>query len=139
MTGLVEHFNREPHDTVRAFRASTWVLPEASPARSRPLRRLSVEDAALVDAEVRSPAVIARSSLRIDGASEAIVLVGHEVEGLGTPPATAGRAATASGEVVLDRATGADVGDVVGVRVATSRWWGSPTTRRCWRASRSRS
>jgi len=115
MTGLVEHFNREPHDTVRAFRASTWVLPEGVSGPFTAASTMSLADAGQVDAAVRSPAVIARSSLTIDGSSEAIVLVGHEAGGLGTPPTGDGRAATAPGEVVLDRSTGADIGDTVAV------------------------
>lgn len=113
MTGLVEQFNREPRVTTDGFGASGWVVADGVSGPFTGGTAIAASAAAAVDADVVAPAVVARSSVRLDGATEAVVLVGHGVGDLGTPDPVEGRAASASGEVVLDRTLDARVGDRV--------------------------
>ena len=116
MTGLVEQFNLEPYDTVDAFGASTWVLPEGvsgsvhrlvDDARGHGRRRRRRRDVAAV--------VTARSSITAGSFTDEVVLVGHEPGGLGSPPTVEGRAAAAPGEVAVDESMDVDVGDAVNI------------------------
>lgn len=115
MTGLVEQFDREPAVTTEGFGASAWVLADGLSGPFTSSSTLASATVAEVDADVVDPAVVARSSVRYGGVTEAVVLVGHTVGGLGSPTASEGRVATASGEAVVDRTLGAGVGDVVEV------------------------
>jgi putative ABC transport system permease protein len=115
MTGLVEQFSREPLDTVDAIGADNWVVPEGV---SGPFTALSAAPTAWseqVAAERTNPAVISRSSMSTasDDRAVAIMLVGHEVDGLGSPPTVDGRAATDPGEVVVDETLELSVGQAV--------------------------
>jgi putative ABC transport system permease protein len=115
MTGLVEQFNREPLDTVDAIGADNWVVPEGV---SGPFTALSAAPVAWTDQVTASntdAAVISRSSLSTaaDATAVAIMLVGHEVGGLGSPPTVDGRAAAAPGEVAADETLGLSVGQSV--------------------------
>ena len=113
MTGLVEQFNREPFDTVDAFGASAWVLPDglSGPFTAAPSLPTSV--LAEVDADRVAPVVAARSSLVVDGDSEEIVLAGVDIDGFGAPPVTDGRPVEAPGEVVVDTSLELTPGDTV--------------------------
>jgi putative ABC transport system permease protein len=115
MTGLVEQFNREPIDTVEAIGADNWVVPEGISGPFTALSAAPVGWLDQVDAERRNAAVVSRSSLSTapDASAVAIMLVGHEVDGLGSPPTVDGRAATVSGEVVTDETLGLSVGQAV--------------------------
>jgi putative ABC transport system permease protein len=115
MTGLVEQFRREPQDTVAAFGATAWIVPEGVSGPFTAASTLAVDLASAIDADAPAPAVIARSSLTHGGESEAIVLVGHTVGGLGSPPTVEGRPVQAIGEAVVDRSVDADVGEIVDV------------------------
>ncbi len=115
MTGLVEQFNREPVDTVGAIGADTWVVPEGV---SGPFTALSAVPASAVDAVVaenKAAVVTSRSSVVDEPGAEAVevILVGHEPDGLGSPPTVVGSAATSPGEVVVDETLGVAVGDEV--------------------------
>jgi putative ABC transport system permease protein len=113
MTGLVNQFHREPVDTVDAFGASTWVLPEGVSGPFTANSTMSTEAAAAVEADVTAPAVISRSNLVVDGDDNEVMLVGHVPGALGTPPVVDGRPAEASGELVVDDTADVDVGDEV--------------------------
>jgi putative ABC transport system permease protein len=115
MTGLVEQFHSEPGDTVDAFGASTWVIPEGVSGPFTAVSAMSTADAAAVTADEASPTVVARASLNSDGEAEEVILVGHQPDALGSPPIADGRAATAPGELVVDSSTGIDVGEQVDV------------------------
>jgi putative ABC transport system permease protein len=113
MTGLVEQFHREPHDTTDAIGAGTWVLSEGvsgpfTASSSLPSSMLEELSATRV-----APVVAARSSLVHDGASEEIVLIGHRPGELGTPPLQDGRDVAGPGEVVLDDSMGIGTGQRV--------------------------
>jgi putative ABC transport system permease protein len=120
MTGLVEQFNREPFDTVEAFGAESWVVPEGISGPFTASSAVPAEAADAVVADTKSSVAISRSSLQHDGANDEVILVGHEPGGLGSPPTVEGRAATGPGEMVADRSADVDVGDVV--RVAGSEF-----------------
>lgn len=115
MTGLVEQFNREPAVATAGFGASSWVLADGASGPFTSGSTLAAATVAEIDADVVASAVVARSSVRHDGAAEAVILVGHGVGELGSPNPVEGRAAVASGEVVVDRTLGPRIGDVVEV------------------------
>jgi putative ABC transport system permease protein len=115
MTGLVEQFNNEPVDTVAAIGADTWVVPEGI---SGPFTALSAAPAAAIDAveaDNKVPVVVSRSGLVDEPDDDAVevVLIGHEVDALGSPPTSEGRPAATTGEVVVDESLGLSVGDEV--------------------------
>jgi putative ABC transport system permease protein len=113
MTGLVNQFNQEPFDTMDAFRASTWVLPEGV---SGPFTASSTMPAATADAvvaESTAPVVTARSSITKGSFKDEVILVGHVPDALGSPPTVEGRAAAVPGEVAVDESMDVDVGDLV--------------------------
>jgi putative ABC transport system permease protein len=113
MTGLVEQFNREPFDTTAAIGGSGWVLADGVSGPFTASSSLPVTAIDALEAEVKAPVVASRSSLAHDGSKEEIVVLGHPAGGLGQPPIADGRAATARGEVVLDKSLGIDVGEQV--------------------------
>ncbi len=115
MTGMVEQFNREPVDTVNGFGASTWVLPEGISGPFTASSTIAAGTALEVVGERATPAIIARSSLRHNETTDAVILVGHVQGGLGAPRTSEGRPAQSPGEIVLDDSTGAEVGDPVAV------------------------
>jgi putative ABC transport system permease protein len=115
MTGLVEQFNREPFDTMDAFGADTWVLPDGV---SGPFTASSTMAATTVDAvtaTVVAPVVTARSSLTAESFADEVILVGHESGAMGSPPTVEGRPAAATGEVAVDESMDIAVGDVVSI------------------------
>jgi len=115
MTGLVEQFHREPYDTTAAIGGSGWVLADGvtgpfTASSSLPMRTIDE-----LVADVKSPVVAARSSLGHDGSNEEIVVLGHAIDGLGSPPISDGRAVAGPGEIVLDSSLDIPVGDHVQV------------------------
>ena len=113
MTGLVEQLNSEPFKTLDGIGASAWVLPAGV---NGPFTASSTMPAATVGAVVADavgPVVTSRSSLTADGLAEEVVVIGHDIGGLGSPDTASGRAAEANGEVVLDESLDIDVGATV--------------------------
>ncbi|MET0908457.1 MAG: hypothetical protein ABWZ99_03230, partial [Ilumatobacteraceae bacterium] len=102
MTGLVNQFNQEPFDTVGAFGATTWVLPDGVSGPFTASSTMPAAAAAAVVAGSTAPVVTARSSITTDSFKDEVVLVGHVPDGLGSPPTVEGRSAEASGEVAVD-------------------------------------
>ena len=113
MTGLVEQFNLEPVDTVDAIAADWWVIPEGISGPFTALAAAPAQAADAVQAETKSSVVVSRASMLRDGEPVDVILFGHEPDGLGSPTTTAGRAATASGELVADETAGLEVGEQV--------------------------
>lgn len=113
MTGLVEQFNREPAVTTAGFGASGWVVADGASGPFTSGSTLAVADVAEVDADVVVPTVVARSSVRYRGVTEAVVLIGHGDGMLGRPTTSDGRPAATSGEVVVDRTLGPRVGETI--------------------------
>ncbi len=117
MNGLVEQFHREPTDTTRSFRADAWVLSAGVSGPFTSSASVPLGALASVKGEEVSPLVVARSTLRrgVPGAGREVILVGHQPGQLGTPRIVAGTAVAASGEAVVDRSTGARVGENVAI------------------------
>lgn len=113
MTGLVNQFNLEPFDTVEAIGADAWVVPEGISGPFTAMSAGPIEAVDLVGATTKAPAVASRSSLTVDGEAEEVILIGHEVGGLGSPTAVDGRAAEGRGELVADTSAGLEVGEEV--------------------------
>jgi putative ABC transport system permease protein len=136
MTGLVEQFRREPVDTVGAFGASAWLLPEgvAGPFTSASAMPILAVDVA--DADDKAPVVASRGTAIRGGADDEIFLVGVVPGALGAPPLADGAMIAADDEVVVDRSLGADIGStleiggeqftVVGRTTATTLFGGLP-------------
>lgn len=112
MTGLVEQFHREPVDTVDALGASTWVLPQGISGPFTAAAPFSTDAVAVVDADEFAPVIVGRAAVAQDG-SEDVVLIGHEVDALGSPPIDEGRPVAAPGELVADDSLDVDIGDRV--------------------------
>lgn len=111
MTGLVEQFNLEPFDAVEAIGADSWLVADGV---SGPFTAVSAMPASAAADVGGSAVVVSRGSLfPAEGESQEIVIIGHELGGLGSPPLVDGRAASASAEVVLDESAGVGVGESV--------------------------
>lgn len=114
MTGLVEQFNREPFLTANAIGANTWVLPPGVSGPFTSSATLSADQVGSVPGDL-TEVVIARGTLSVDGGQQEILVVGHEMDGLGTPTVSEGTSARGRGEIALDRSAGAGIGDTVGI------------------------
>ena len=123
MTGLVNQFNAEPFDAVDAIGATGWVLPEGVPSPITAVAALPVEladQAIAAVAEVggdeigaASSLVVARASLARQDGDEEVLMIGHELMGIGSPPIIEGRGIQSDLEVVADASAGSAVGDTV--------------------------
>ncbi len=113
MIGLVEQFNAEPVETIDAIGADSWVIPEGITGPFTALSAAPAQAIDAVEADTKSAVIVSRSNLLDAGEPVDVMLFGHEVGGLGTPPTVAGRTAAESGELVADKAAGLDVGQQV--------------------------
>lgn len=113
MTGLIEQFNQEPFLTVEAIGAEEWIVPEGV---SGPFTASSTLPATVVDdVPGGDPIVVARGTLNLPDEATELLILGHEIAGIGSPEPVEGRAAAAPGEVVLDRSAGVEIGATVEV------------------------
>lgn len=116
MNGLVEQFQQEPFLTVDAVGAESWVLPGGS---SGPFTSSAVLSSEQVDEASADPAltplVVARATLAHGGHDQESLVIGHPVGEVGAPPVAAGAPVRAAGQLVVDRTSGAVVGDEVTV------------------------
>lgn len=124
MTGLVNQFRQEPFTTTDAFAADHWVLPEGTsgPFTAGGAVPLEVVDQLGVEAH---PVVVGRGTLAPAGDSSdtaEVVMVGARPErfdsSVGSRALAEGRGFAGPGEIVVDRATGAEVGDAVQLGLA---------------------
>lgn len=113
MTGLVEQFNLEPADTVEAIGGDGWLLPEGLSGPFTATATMSASTLDGLDAAESSAVVAARTTMGGDVAEQEGVLLGVVPGQIGVPPASDGRAIAASGEVMVDASTGADIGDAI--------------------------
>jgi putative ABC transport system permease protein len=113
MIGLVEQFNAEPVDTVAAIGGDSWVIPESITGPFTALSAAPSQAIDAIDADTKSAVVVSRSNLLDDGEPVDVILLGHEIGGLGTPSVVAGRAAAESGELVVDETAGLEIGQQV--------------------------
>lgn len=113
MNGLVEQFHREPAETTRSFGADRWLMGAGVTGPFTSVSPMSVYAGEGMAAELRAPFVLAISTMRREGKSREIVIVGHDTSGLAAPRIVAGRAASAVGEIVTDRTAGASLGATV--------------------------
>jgi putative ABC transport system permease protein len=116
MTGLVNHLQNEPGNTVDGIGADQWVVANGV---SGPFTSVSVLPLTLgnelgeVDA---APIVVSRGSLGFEnGDTTEVVLVGHLAGSLGQPVMTNGAPITGPDQVVVDESLELDVGDIVAV------------------------
>ena len=114
MTGLIEQFNQEPFYAVDAVGADLWVVPDGVSGPFTASATMSPETAAAVAGPDAAPVIVARGSMNSSESDSAEVLViGHMIDGLGSPQPADGRAAAGGGEVVVDRTSGFEIGDQV--------------------------
>jgi putative ABC transport system permease protein len=110
MTGLVEQFNLEPRDTVRALGAESWLVQEGVSGAFTVGATMPADTAALVDAAA-APVLISRHSITGTSEQTDVVVVGYQAGGLGQPDLRDGALPSAPGEVVVDDTAGLRVGD----------------------------
>ena len=115
MTGLVEQFNREPFDTVDAFGADTWVLPDGVSGPFTASSTMPANTVGAVTGAAVAPVVTARSSITAESFADEVIVVGHEPGAMGSPPMVEGRPAEATGEVAVDESMDVAVDDVVSI------------------------
>jgi putative ABC transport system permease protein len=114
MTGLIEQFNKEPFLTTEQLGASHWVIPDGVSGPFTSSSALSAEQVAAVEADGASAAVVvARGTLTVAGEESEAIVIAAEPGGLGSPTPVDGRPVSGASEVVLDRSSGAEVGDEV--------------------------
>ena len=128
MTGLTEQFHREPRDTVSSFGADGWVLREGASGAFTSAATMPAEVAGLVVGASAAPVVVARHSLTEAGGQTDIVVVGFAPGRLGEPVLESGRLPRAPDEVVIDDASGLDIGETA--RVGDRRYVVTGTTDR---------
>ena len=115
MTGLIEQFNQEPFLTVDAIGAEEWVVPEGVSGPFTASSTLPASVAGAVDAPASDPVVVARGTLNLADESTELLIFGHVVNGVGALQPVEGRAIGGTGEVLLDRSTGVEVGTIVDI------------------------
>lgn len=114
MTGLVAQFEREPHEAVARFGADAWVVREGVSGPFTTATTLDKATAAAVRAEGRTdPVIVVRHSMRVDGQTHDVVLIGARPGGLGSPPVSDGAAAAGDGEAVVASSAGVAPGAAI--------------------------
>lgn len=114
LTGLAEGFRREVHRTVSAVGADAWFVPTGSTGPFTAFAAMPgskvAEVAGLRGVKRANPLLIVPSTTTVDGEVRGLRVVGHVRGGLGSPDVSDGRAASRTGEVVVDRRLGLDTG-----------------------------
>ncbi len=116
MTGLVNHLQNEPGNTVDGIGADQWVVANgvSGPFTSVSVLPLSLGDS--LDAVDAAPIVVSRGSLGLEnGTTTEIVLIGHLPGSLGQPVITNGGPISGPEQIVIDESLELDVGDIVTV------------------------
>jgi putative ABC transport system permease protein len=115
--GLATSLEAEAGDTIEAVGADLWFTTDAV---SGPLTGASMvpesrvaEVQRLAGVTAAEPLLLLREGLRFDDRTETVLLFGHLVGGWAAPDLSAGRPVAAAGEIVVDRSTGARLGDQV--------------------------
>lgn len=121
MNGISEHFAREPEHTVRAIGADAWLLPAGVSGPFTSATTLDPALAASVSGVDRAdPIVVGRGTIWRDGEPQEIIVVGHALGGVGTPPVTEGAAVRGRGQLLADDTLGLRPGDRI--RVGSSEF-----------------
>jgi len=114
--GIGAAFRNETARSVAAARADRWLVPEGVSGPLTAVRPFPVtaatEVAGLPGVQRADPIVFTRSAIETSGTVD-VNLFGVVPGGLGDVDPSEGRSLARSGEVVADRSTGADVGDVL--------------------------
>lgn len=116
--GLPRSLDAETAATLDDVGADLWFTADTvtgpfTGASVLPVER--VDDVRALDGiDAAAPLIVLRESVRA-GSVETVIMIGHEVGGLGTPTLAEGRAVEARGEAVVDRSMdlGLDVGEVL--------------------------
>lgn len=117
MSGMSNSFRVEIATTIDDVGADAWVIAEGASGPTTGFAVLPVDAASQFatqpGVERADPMVFAPQTAIAGTSGSQINVFGHVPDGLGTPEVTEGRAATAPGEIVLDRRFGAGLGDQV--------------------------
>lgn len=117
LSGLAQTFRTEIDQTIGAVHADAWVLKNPT---SGPFTGFSPLDAGALDDVAHEPGVthaaplvIMRQTLRVndEASTRSATMIGYQPNDLGQPPVSSGRAATNQGDVVVDDALPAAIGD----------------------------
>ena len=114
LSGMVEGFSTEIHDSLAPMRASAWVVANGATGRVVALGAIPVSSVAGVAAEPgvnrADPVIVMPQAAQVGSDQHGIVLIGARPGGLGTTSAADGRAVRRDGEAVVDRRLGLAVG-----------------------------
>jgi len=138
--GVKRAVQNEVPRVVNMFEADTWVVSKGvtGPFTTTAMfpGTVAADVAAAPGVRRADPVVLARGVARVDPDKD-VNIIGHVPDGLGTPPVTEGRAPRRSGDAVVDKNLGLDVGDrfrlgserfrVVGIGDGLRYNFGTPT------------
>lgn len=115
LSGLSAGFRAEPRRTMEAVGADAWVMEKGATGPITSVSPLPVE---LVGAVRATPGVtradgLVLSRIAVSDPKRMVMMFGHEPDGVGTPPVSEGRTATAAGEAVIDTSLDGAIGDTI--------------------------
>ncbi|MDX1511140.1 MAG: ABC transporter permease [Nitriliruptorales bacterium] len=118
MSGLADSLRSEAEITVEAVGADHWVVGAGVSGPFSSVSALPAETASTFDAlpgvDAADPLIVLHQA--VTDAEERqvdVVLFGHEIGGLGSPPVVEGRVVTGPGEAVIDAQAGIGIGETV--------------------------
>jgi putative ABC transport system permease protein len=133
VTGMSAGFHAEADHTLAGLGGTGFVVPTGSPG---PFGSLIPEPEATAAAVHAIPGVRRASAMVIvpewvtrNGRFVLVNMIGHQLGALGEPTPDAGRRESGPGEVVVDRASGFRIGEVMGLAGRTFRVVGTTTGR----------
>ncbi len=141
MAGADAGLTSETRRIIDVIGADRWLVAKGTSGPFTTVTAIPAESAAAVAAlpgvHQADPLVIFHSTLLRTNGLKDVNVIGYRPGGLGAPPLTSGRLASASGEVVVDTRLGLDVGrtidiggqvaKVVGTASGVTYYFGGPT------------
>ena len=116
LAGVSAAMKNEIRRTVGSVRVDTWVVPKGVTGPFTSWRTMAATRTADVASApgvtVASPVALFRQTTRTPAVKD-VNVIGYEPGHLGAPPIASGRALAQDGEIVVDRALGKHLGDVV--------------------------
>jgi putative ABC transport system permease protein len=141
VTGIREGFRTEARRTLDGIGGQSWVVTSGASGPftgAEPMPATTAENLAR-EAGVRraDPLLIGSRNVRMQDGFSSVHVIGYRIGGLGAPPPLEGRRPTGSGEAVVDKKLGTDLGDslnlagrpfkVVGLVADRTYYGGTPT------------
>jgi putative ABC transport system permease protein len=115
LSGLSAGFRGEARRIIGGLGGDGWVMDAGASGPITSMSTLPVETAdelrATPGVTAAQPVIAVRAAVRATG--QEVMLLGGAATGLGAPPVVEGRAATRTGEIVVDKALGARIGETL--------------------------